>query len=396
MTDLDISVRLNNYRPHDDIRRGRLELLCSGKDMNDQFMNGLGRIAMKRVPTYAFAYDLIKIEKINQESGYHDSVPFNHDYMRDRMKNTPPMNVDPMIAFLHERHWKNVDYLSPDREVHEAEKRVEAQIDAKNATDDIVNITTNDMKVYIDNELTSIYSQQAPLLLISLKPKEAFKCNMRAVLGIGLNDTCWDACSNFWYDQETVPDKTIVCFESASRFDEFILVDRALEYFRIKTKLLKDEINRMFLLEKNPLDRFQITINDEDHTMGEAINYEFQSHPDILKSSCAKPDHLVRQIVIDVVAFKKEKLLDSIMESMDGLTKKIDKFEKEFKKIERKESPFYNSFKTKQTASKSSNTGSAPTNSPTNSPTNGSAPTDELKSNDKGKSKDKKKVKKTK
>jgi len=339
-----MNVSLHSYRPHDAIRRGRLELLCSGNDMNVQFINAIGRIAVKRIPTYAFAKDLIKIEKINPETGYHDSVPFNHDMMRMRLENIPIMNFDPGFSFLHERYWKKVDYKSPDREIHEHEKnnKIEAYIDARNTNSEgsevIVHVTTNDMKLTINGDKVQLYDEKYPLLLISLKPKEAFKCSMRGVLGIGINHTCWDACSNFCYDQETIPDKTIVKFVSASRFNEFVLVDRAIEYFKLRTKTLKDEINRMYLLEKNPTERFQIIIRDEDHTMGEPINYEIQSHPDISKASISKPDHLVREIVLDIVAFKKEKLLDAIMSSMDTLIKKIDKFENEFKKIKKNDS----------------------------------------------------------
>lgn len=343
MSKIDIDVSLYNYRPHDAIKRGRLQLLCSGKDCNEQFLNGIRRIAIKRIPVYAFAHELIKIERINPETGYHDSVPFNHDMMKLRLNNFPVMNVDTGFTFLHEKYWKNVDYLSPDRNKHEDEKRIEANIDVKNIASEgdigsILDVTTNDMKVYIDDELTDIYDKEYPLLIIRLKPKEAFKCSMKAVLGIGLNHTCWDASSNFWYDEETIPGKTILCTESSSKFDEFILIKRTLEYYRMRTKLLRDEIERRYNIENEISERFQITIKDEDHTMGEPINYEIQSHPDILKSSVSKPDHLIREIVLDIVAFKKEKLINAVLESIDNLLKKIDKFEKEFDKIEKPES----------------------------------------------------------
>jgi DNA-directed RNA polymerase subunit L len=335
------SVTLYNYRPHDEIFRGKIELVCDSEEYNDQFLNAIGRIAVTRIPMYAYAEELIKIERINPESGYHDSVPFNHDMMRLRLKNTPVMNIDPGISFLHERHWKKVDFRSVDREIHEAEKRIEVFIDAKNTSSDeadtesILHVTTNDIKVYVDDVLTKIYSTEYPLLIISLKPKEAFKCSMRAVLGVGIREACWQACSNFCYDQESIPGKTIIKLQSASQFDEFVLIDRSLEYFRMRTKLLKDEIHRMYLLEENPSEHFEIKINDEDHTLGEPINYEIQSHPEIRKSSITKPDSLVRQIIIDVVAFKKNKLLDALMESLDNLISKINTFEKSFQKIER-------------------------------------------------------------
>ena len=332
---LDITVQPHSYRAHTPIRRGRLELLCGGSDLNSQFINAIGRIAVKRIPTYAFAKELIHIERIDQTTGYRDSIPFNHDMMRERLKNTPCMNLDPEISYLHDKYWKDVDYLSPDRPKHENEKLVEAYVDEKNTNDDgeILHVTTNHMKVYVDNELTSIYDRDYPLLLISLKPREAFKCSLKAVVGIGINDASWDACSNYCFDQETIPDMTILKLESASRFDEYVLVQRSLEYFRIRANLLKDEIRRLYGLEKQKTNKFIMTIRSEDHTMGEPINYEIQSHPNIVSSSVSKPDHLVREIRLCVVAISQETLLDSVCESIDRLVRKIDRFEKEFGKI---------------------------------------------------------------
>ena len=50
---LDIKVSLHKYEPHSDIKRGRLQLICDGDDCNRQLLNSLGRIAVKRVPSYA-------------------------------------------------------------------------------------------------------------------------------------------------------------------------------------------------------------------------------------------------------------------------------------------------------------------------------------------------------
>jgi hypothetical protein len=337
----DIKVSLYDYIEKTDIKRGKLALLCEGTDCNVKLILAIGRISVNRIPTYAFARELIKIEKINPETGYHDSIPFNYDMMRRRLMNTPVMNVDPEISFLHERHWKGVDYRNQSREKHEKEKRIEAYIDAKNTApenekDSILHITTNDMKVYIDDVLTQIYSKEYPLLLISLKPREAFKCSLKAVLGVGLSHSCWDACTNYYFDTETEPNKIIVHFQSPSGFDEFKLVNRSLEYFKMRTLILKDEIKRLCLLQTNNTGRYVIEIVDEDHTMGEPINYEFQSHPNILKSGCVRRSLDVRNIIIDVCSTQenKNKLIDSMMESIDNLIVKIDKFQEEFNNVE--------------------------------------------------------------
>jgi len=337
---LDINISLHSYRPHTEIKRGLLEIVCQGKDCNDQFLNSLGRIATERLAMYAFHIDLIDIPRINPETGYTGSVPFNNDYMRLRLKNTPLMNIDPGFAVLHEQYWKDVDYRLSDRPIHENEKKIEAYIDIKNEAnisdidENILHVTTNDMKIYIDGVLSKPYSEKYPLLIISLKPKEAFKCNMRAVLGVGLMDPSWFACSNFCYDQETIPDATILKMQSASQFDEFVLINRALEYFETRTKSLKDEIKRLYSSNPSNTDRFQIEIIDETHTMGEPINYELQSHPNILKSSIIRPDLLIRRIIIDIIAINKDVLLISIMESMDNLIVKINTFKKEFNKLQ--------------------------------------------------------------
>jgi DNA-directed RNA polymerase subunit L len=259
--------------------------------------------------------------------------------MRDRLTNIPVLNVDPGFVMLHEKYWKNVDYLDVNRLKHEKERLVEVFIDAKNPAiiendkKSILHVTTNDIKTYVDGKLTDLYSKEYPFLIISLKPKEAFKCSMKAVLGTGQTHTCWDACSNFCYDQETIENKTIVKFQSGTQFNEFVLVERALEYLTVRTGLLKDEVHRLYLEKNKDTERFQIIIENEDHTMGEIINYEIQSHPNILKSSVSKPNYLINNILLDVVAFEKDKLLNSILESFDNLIVKIDKFRTEFKKI---------------------------------------------------------------
>ncbi len=333
--DVDISVVLHEFIPHDPIRRGTLKLTFSGADANDELINSLGRILINRVPTYAFPSELIKIERINPESGFRDSVAFNHDYMRLHLSQFPVMGMDAGVSYLHEKYWKDVDYLDEKREKHENEKRIEINVDKKNTTDDIIHVTSNDMRVYVDNELKNIYNKDYPFLIISLKPKEGIVFSMKAVLGVGMRHTIWDGASNYCHDQETIPGKTIFIVQSGSRMDEFTLFQRGLDYYKIRTKLLRDEMERLYLLEKDISDRFIIRMKGEDHTMGAPINYEIQSHPDILKSGVVLPDFSAKNIVIDLTAFDKNKILNAMKESFDRLYAKIEKIESEFKKIKK-------------------------------------------------------------
>jgi len=332
--ELDINIKLKSFEPYNGIKRGKLHLELSGKDCNLEFVNALGKIAMKRIPNYAYAKELIQIQKINPETGFHDSVPFNYDMIRNRIKNTPVAGVDPGIAYLHERYWQNVLYLDAKREKHEVEKSIEANINIENTTDDIIHITTNDMKIYVNNELQQIYNTEYPFLIISLKPQEAFKCSMKAVLGVGLNDPCWNSAGNYWYDQ-TNDNKIDFFVEGNLCFDEYKLISRAIEYYKLRTKLLKDEINRQYLLEKTKKEHFEVKIINEDHTFGQIINYELQHHKNIKISSLKKPSLLVREIILEIIVSpdNKNSMINYIMESFDNLLKKIDVFENKYNKL---------------------------------------------------------------
>ena len=133
----DIKVELYDFIPHGKFQRGCMRLLFSGKDANTQFINSLGRIMMDRIPTYAFARELIKVERIEPESGYRDSIAVNHDMITLALSNIPVSNVDPGIHYLPEKYWKGVDYLDSSREVHELEKVIEVNIDVRNTSDEM-------------------------------------------------------------------------------------------------------------------------------------------------------------------------------------------------------------------------------------------------------------------
>lgn len=333
----DIQLSLDFYRPRDKIRRGEMRLLFSGKDCNAELLNGLGRVMMKRIPTYAFPSELINIERISPESGFTGSIPFNNDYMRLPLSQFPLLGIDSGLSFLHEKYWKDIDYRDKNREKHPNEKTIEAYVDVKNTTNDIIHVTSNDMSIYIfdhgkDSDKIQIYDTEYPMLVISLRPKEHFKCSMKAVLGLGLRHNIWNSAANYWSDQETYPGKILFCFQS-SCIDERVLFERGLQHYHDKLILYKQEIKRAFLAQKEQTNKFDILLKNEDHTFGAAINYEFQSHKDIKKSGCAKLDHLISEITISVVGEDKDSLLSAMMESFDALLAKVDMISTLYKKI---------------------------------------------------------------
>lgn len=347
---LDLKVELYDFIPHGKFQRGRMRLLFTGEDANSQFVNSIGRIMTDRIPTYAFARELIKVERIDPESGYRDSVAVNHDMITLGLKNIPVSNVDPGISYLHEKFWKNVDYLDPNREKHESEKVIELNLDVRNTqtelTDDdsYLPVTTNDMQIFIDSEEVKLFDKDYPYTLLTLKPKEQIRLSAKAVLGVGLRNCCWQAASNYAIDEETEEteeaketkegdNSVILMFKASSRFDEYILMERALEYYKERTELITSMMEKMYLMEEEQTEAFIALINGEDYTIGTPLTYELQSHPDVLKASCGLPDNLVDQIKITIDTDNPDKMIDIIKESSKNLINKIETVQKQFAKI---------------------------------------------------------------
>lgn len=338
-----MDIKFKEYIPHSPFRKGRLTLEFIGFDEYDPFINCLGRIACKRIPVYAFPPELIDIIRANPEQGYHDSVPFNYDMIRARLKHLPTMRIDPNMSYLHEKHWLNVDYLDKNRDVHKDESDIQFYFHVKNGAsendeDSIVHITTNDIDIFINGEKienSKLFDKEYPFLLMSLKPKESLEVSMKAVLGIGFSNMIFDSASNYYLNMEDKKGSTYLTVEATSRFDEYTLIGRSFEYFKERIEKLTYEIEKMYS-ESDVDKKFKILLKNEDHTIAEAMNYELQSHKDIIKSSCTKPNNLINDVYIDVQVFEKKKMLSAIKESMNNLMKKIEKIKEKFDKLTNK------------------------------------------------------------
>lgn len=278
----------------------KLILEFSGRDNANVIVNTLRRVLYDNIPNYAFPSDLIKITE--------NTSIFNNDFMKLRLSNLPVLNTDLDIFYLEPNYWMNVDYSDPKRPKHNLEKQIELVINYINNTDNIVNVTTNDIHYYEDGIEVIKYNKNAPLLLIQLKPLQSFRCSMRAVIGVGERDNIFAAVANAFYDDLTTDDikggfiknpdnKIIFNVESQGQYDEYVLLIKACKYIVKKLDIIKQELNIKFTSKDfTETSELIIVLDGEDHTMGQLLNYYFQNHKDIIFSGVAKPDHLVNSI----------------------------------------------------------------------------------------------------
>jgi DNA-directed RNA polymerase subunit L len=304
----DIGITIDKYTPFDGSTTGKLSLIFSGKDINNKIVNALRRISSKYVPTYAFSPENILITKNTTNA-------FNSDMMKLRLSMLPIFNADPEIDYLHEKYWKGINYGNLSREKHSDEKYIAAFVNVTNKTTNILNVTTHDIILKIDGYTKDTYKKADPIILIKLNPNDIFTCSMTASLGIGERHDIWSAIQNGYFESENGLIKLTI--ETAGKLDLFNILVKACNILVHKISLIKKEINNKF--SENII---SIELIDEDFSLGDIINNEFQSNSNIKFSGISKPDLLKNIIVIKVSA--DENNVNYIYESLDNLVNKLE------------------------------------------------------------------------
>ena len=325
---LDISVKVKSYTPMKDYKSSNLTLEFTGKDVYPKLINTLSRTASYLLPSYAFPTQLINITQ-------NTCVAYDNQYLQLRLSNMPIYNIDLDIFHLHDKYWKNVNYADLNREKHPSEKDIRIYINAVNNTKEIKYVTTNDIEVYVDGNLTNnMYDKKSPILIIKLRPEDSFKCDMSAALGLGESHAIWRSAVNAFAPYED--DKYSLTLKSNGQDNEFVILVKSCKHVlkRLEDikKVIQEQVDKQII--KN-VENINLVIDGEDHTMGEILNYEFQSHSNLI-SGFSKPDLLIKSISFKIAAEDSSKMIKSIFESIDKLIEKYSFILKLVEKLEKK------------------------------------------------------------
>jgi DNA-directed RNA polymerase subunit L len=290
----NINIKEVRKIPYNGYSYSQLVLQMDGDDIDNYTVNCLRRIAFNNIPTYALCSQSINIE-------FNDSI-FNNDQMRLRLEQFPIFNVDNDILFLPTKYWKNIDYSDNKREKFpDDDKNIELYLSVHNDTTKNINVMSDDIKYYEDGEqIENKLAKIKPLLLVQLRPNQTFKAHAKAVLGIGERNDIWSSVSNFYFKQLNNHSYELFV-ESQGQIDEYSVLKKACQIAKKKLADIDQLINEKFKgsnIKKG--DMIEITLTDEDHTIGNVINVGLQNHKDILFSGLAKPDLLIKEIKIKI------------------------------------------------------------------------------------------------
>ncbi len=314
----DIKINVKSYTPRKDFLSSSLSIDFSGKDVYPKLINTISRVASNGLPTYAFPPQLINIEQ-------NTCAAYDNQYMQLRLSNLPIYDVPIDLYHLHDKYWKNVNFADLNREKAPQEKDIKIYLNAHNNSDQIQHITTNDIKMYVDGEEVNNYNKDYPILLVKLRPNDSFKFTMSAALGIGELHTIWRSSVNSFAPYETNKDETYICnlnLNSNGQESEYIILNKSVKHIIKRLEDIKSQIDKMSKEKEIKNDsKLSLILDGEDHTMGEIINYELQSHPNLISGMC-KPDLLIKSVTFKLEANDSSKMIKSILECIDILIEK--------------------------------------------------------------------------
>jgi DNA-directed RNA polymerase subunit L len=309
----DINLKVLKYEPKKDFISSSICVELTGKDINYKMVNAIARVASNGVPSYAFYPQLIQIEE-------NTCAAFDNQYLQLRLSNLPIYDLPLDLAYLNDKFWKSYPYNDPHRDRHPKEKEVKAYINYHNNSNEIKYVTTNDMKLYVDGEIHNTYNKEYPILLVKLRPNDTFKCNMTACIGIGEAHTIFKASVNSF---ATYSDTNYeINLQSNGQETEYVTLVKSCKHIVKRLEDVKSQLetkvnNRELKNEKTLL----LTIDNEDHTIGEIINYELQNNENLF-SAISKPNHLIKSVLFKIESLKPESILNDIFKILDILIEK--------------------------------------------------------------------------
>lgn len=294
----DISVNIVQEINNNEHYNNSLTLKIFGKDVNTMILSSITKTIMEYIPGYAFHPDNIKI--INNSSAY------INDIVRQFLSHIPLININIDIDYLHESFWFDIDYESLIREKHPNEKKIEMYIDKKNNTNENLNITSDDIEIAIDGELiaTKKIFDKKKIMIITLRPYEDFKVEMKSSIGIGkINDIYSLHNSYIYYDDETMEDddenlKRFLVIETRQSNYCKKLYKIACENIIIKLNIIKKKLHS-YVVNEN---KFRFELMNESFIIGNIINERLQDNENIIFSGLIKFDHQSNQMAIEIIA----------------------------------------------------------------------------------------------
>ena len=254
---MSIVIKENYKKDTKDLEYSVLSLNIKG--LSCVYLNTIKRILYNYIPTYAFNFDNIIIEKTKSF--------LDNSRLRDRFMFLPILNIKNDIDYLDEKYYKDklghiISFENENRERHPKEKSIVVSFNDYNKKEKMKNIDTNSIEYFINDKPSDIpYNKKFPILLCYLRNGDNINCVMKSSLGYGFIHPIYQPVYHTYYRE--VKDKEY----------EFIIHSKGQN---TETELLKRCCNAAVLnLEEIKKKSWNLLHKNNEFT---ALVYEYKSY----------------------------------------------------------------------------------------------------------------------
>ena len=242
---------------------------------------------------------------------------YNNDIIRLRLSTFPIYNIKNTVELV-----DDINKIQNKTLEEDSLEKLQIFFSKKNTGTDIYKLTTDDCEFYMgDKKVESIYN--TPLLIVPLKPGQEIQGNCKSSIGIGLDSGIYHTTQICCYEQKN--DKEFIFkIESRGQISEIDILRRACLVIETKIKILKDK----FLSKSIEGNELELSLVNEDHTLGNLLSHYLQEHKSILYAGY-KIDHPLERVVdITLKSNGSKKMKTIIMETFDDIMSTFKKIRK--------------------------------------------------------------------
>lgn len=179
------------------------ELSLYIEDLSCVYLNTIKRILYNYIPTYAFNFEDIEVEKFKSF--------IDISRLRDRLMFTPILNIKNNVDYLEDKYWKGVNFENKERERHSQEKSINLVVKNYNKKEEHKAVTTNEIKYYVNGkEENNPYNQKYPILLCYLRNGDFIDCTLKSSLCVGKIHPIYQPVYHTYFKEEKKGYKLVI------------------------------------------------------------------------------------------------------------------------------------------------------------------------------------------
>ena len=232
---------------------------------------------------------------------------YNNDYIRNRLENFPLINLNFKLNLEEynnlRTYTRGIEKINNEYE----DNNINMYLDVKNNGDNILNVTTDDLKFYINEKSEkSIYKN--PMLICKLKKREEIVLSFKVDKGVGLNNSRYSV-AHVYYEQ-LGDNNFLLTIEPRGQLSIKEILFRAFEIIKYKLNLINDKFIKEGINESSGI----IVLKNEDHTLGNLLTYRLQENSDISFAGYELEHLLIKDVRIRY-SVKGKKSINDILKS---------------------------------------------------------------------------------